>query len=101
MIYEIAEIDVRLGAESAFEAAVSEAAPVFRRARGCRSLALQRVIERPSTYRLVVGWDSVEDHMVHFRESADFQEWRRLASPHFAGPPKVDHVEWALEAFKD
>ena len=99
MIYEVAEIEVRAGAEAAFEAAVAEAAPLFQRARGCRSLGLQKVIEKPSTYRLFVGWETVDDHMVHFRASDDFQEWRRLAGAHFAGPPKVDHVEFVLNAF--
>jgi quinol monooxygenase YgiN len=96
MIYETAEIDVIPGQEAAFEAAVAEAVPYFRRAKGCVSIALHRVIEKPSTYRLFVGWETVEDHMVHFRGSADFQEWRRLASPHFAAPPRMDHVSIVL-----
>ena len=52
----------------------------------------ERTIERPNIYRLVVGWATLEDHMVHFRESSDFQEWRRLVGPHFAAPPKVEHT---------
>ncbi|MFT0862543.1 antibiotic biosynthesis monooxygenase family protein [Ancylobacter sp. G4_0304] len=96
MIFEIAEIEAKPGAEAALEAAVAEAAPLFKRA---NSLKLERVIERPSFYRLVVGWETVEDHMVHFRESADFQEWRRLAGPHFAAPPRVEHVAVAVEGF--
>lgn len=99
MIFEIAEIEAKPGAEAALEAAVAEAAPLFKRAKGCHSLKLERVIERPSFYRLVVGWETVEDHMVHFRESADFQEWRRLAGPHFAAPPRVEHVAVAVEGF--
>jgi hypothetical protein len=31
--------------------------------------------------------------MVHFRESADFQEWRRLVGPYFEKPPVVAHTE--------
>ena len=81
MIFEIAEIDVKPGSEKDFEYAVAQAGPQFRSAKGCRSLALQRIMERPSTYRLVVGWDSVEDHTVLFRNSPNFQEWRRLAGP--------------------
>lgn len=99
MIREIAEIEVSAGHETAFEAAVAEAAPHFRAARGCRSFALDRSIEHPQRYRLVVGWDSVDDHMVHFRDSAGFQAWRSLVGPHFAGPPRVEHVESVIDGF--
>lgn len=93
MIIERAEIDVLPGHEAQFEAAVQEAAPQFRSATGCLSMALHRVIEKPGTYRLMVEWTSVDAHMVDFRHSPGFQEWRRLVSPHFAAPPRVDHVE--------
>jgi heme-degrading monooxygenase HmoA len=99
VVFEIAEIEVKVGEELAFEAAVAKAAPFFKRAKGCVSLQLQRTIERPSVYRLVVGWATVEDHTIHFRESADFQEWRRLGGPHFAIPPQVEHVTTTINAF--
>jgi quinol monooxygenase YgiN len=99
VIYEVATIEVIAGQEQAFEAAVAQAAPHFRKSKGCRSLALHRGIERPSVYKLVVGWDTVDDHMVTFRNSPEFQEWRRLASPFFASPPQVEHQAVALSAF--
>jgi quinol monooxygenase YgiN len=99
MIYEIAEIDVRPGEEALFEAAVAKAVPHFKKAKGCRSLELHRTVERLSTYRLFIGWDSVEDHTVSFRNSAEFLEWRRLAGPYFAAPPRVEHVTVAIKAF--
>lgn len=34
-------------------------------------------------YHLRVGWESVEAHMVGFRESDGLQAWRALASPFF------------------
>ena len=99
MIHEIAEIEVLGGHEADFEAAVAEAGPHFKGARGCRSFALNRSVEAPQRYRLVVGWDTVEDHMVHFRESDAFQAWRALVGPHFAGPPRVEHVETVIDGF--
>lgn len=92
MIHEIAHIEVKPGMEADFEAGVAQAAPLFRRARGCRSFALQRELEAPTRYRLVVGWDTVDDHMVHFRASEDFQAWRGLVGHCFAAPPQVVHV---------
>ncbi len=98
-IREIAEIEVIAGQEATFEAAVAEAAPHFKGARGCRSFALDRSIEHPQRYRLIVGWDSVEDHMIHFRESPAFQIWRGLVGEHFAVPPRVEHVARVIDGF--
>lgn len=99
MIHEIAEIEVISGQETAFELAASEAVMYFRTARGCRSFALKRSIERPQSYRLIVGWDNVDDHVVHFRESLNFQAWRNLVGRHFASPPRIEHVQSVLEGF--
>ena len=99
MIHEIAEIEVKASQDAAFEAAVVEAAPYFKAARGCRSFELNRSIENPQRYRLVVGWDTVEDHMLHFRESEGFQSWRSLVGPHFASPPQVEHVVTVIKGF--
>ncbi|WP_156679693.1 antibiotic biosynthesis monooxygenase family protein [Sphingomonas profundi] len=98
MIYELVEIHVIAGQEEAFVAAVQEAAPLFRNAKGCHGFALKRSIEAPDLFRLLVRWDSVDDHMVGFRNSPAFAEWRRLAGPHFARPPHVEHMAVVAEA---
>lgn len=92
MVYEFATIDVKEGHEAAFEAAVKEAAPHFKKSRGCNALSLQRCVEQPLRYVLVVTWETLDDHMVHFRNAPEFQEWRRLVSPHFQAPPTVHHT---------
>lgn len=99
MIFEIAALRIQPGSNAAFEAAVAEAVPLFRRARGCLSMRLEHCIERTDGYRLVVGWDTLEDHTVHFRGSADFQAWRALAGPYFAAPPEVEHMHPVLSGF--
>jgi heme-degrading monooxygenase HmoA len=99
MVLEIAQIKVQSGNEQQFEAGVRQALPLFQRAKGCKSMQLQRSIEQPDSYTLVVGWDSIDDHMVSFRNSDDFQEWRRLVGPYFAEPPRVYHVDTVLQGF--
>jgi heme-degrading monooxygenase HmoA len=99
MVLESAEILVKPGMEEAFEAGVREAAPLFRRARGCSGMRLQRGVENPQAYRLLVQWDTVEDHNVHFRGSEDFQEWRRLVGHCFDGAPNATHLTTVHEAF--
>lgn len=98
MVFEIAEIEVKAGEEAAFETNVRRAAPLFQVALGYRSLALHRTTERPNVYRLVVGWETVDNHMVDFRNSPAFQEWRALVGGLFAGSPKVEHMETVFEA---
>ena len=99
MIMEIAQIDVKPGMENEFEAGVKQATAIFKRAKGCKGMALQRSHEKPSRYRLFVKWDTVENHTVDFRGSADFQEWRKLVGHCFASPPDVEHVTEAVRAF--
>jgi heme-degrading monooxygenase HmoA len=99
VIREIAHIVVKPDMDAAFEQGVAEAAPLFQRAKGCHGLSLQRSIEQPSHYQLVVQWETVEDHTVHFRGSEDFQAWRRLVSHCFETPPRVEHVATVLAPF--
>src|ERR1700726_1441361 len=97
--HRIAQIDVKPGTEAEFENGVKQAVPIFKRARGCRSMEWPRSTEKPSRYRLFVGWDTVENHTVDFRGSADFQEWRKLVAHCFASPPDVEHVSQVVKAF--
>ena len=99
MFLEIAQIDVKPGMEQEFEAGVTKAVPIFRRAKGCRSMELARSVEKPERYRLFVRWQTLENHTVDFRGSADFQEWRKLVGHCFAAPPEVEHVRDAVHGF--
>lgn len=98
MITEIAQIEIDPSRAAEFEAAVRAAEPYFRAAKGFVSLALNRSIEQPGRYRLLVGWASVENHMVDFRNSDGFQSWRALAGPFFLQPPAVEHVQQVIPA---
>lgn len=99
MILEIAQIDIKPGMEKDFEAGVKNAAPIFKRARGCKGMTLHRSHEKPSRYRLFIPWDTLENHTVDFRGSDDFQEWRKLVGHCFASPPEVEHVREAVHGF--
>jgi heme-degrading monooxygenase HmoA len=93
MITEFAEIRIQPGTSEAFLNAVAQAAPLFRRARGCQSMRIEQRIEEPDMYILIVGWETLEDHEVHFRQSADFQSWRELVGKYFTAPPTVTHTQ--------
>ncbi|HEY4980624.1 MAG TPA: antibiotic biosynthesis monooxygenase [Pseudolabrys sp.] len=99
MIIEIAQIDVKPGMENDFEAGVKNAVPLFKRAKGCKGVALQRSHEKPARYRLFVQLETLDNHTVDFRGSPDFQEWRKLVGHCFAAPPEVEHVREVLHGF--
>jgi len=99
MILEIAQIAVKPGLEKEFEAGVAKAAPIFQRAKGCKGMELQRSIEKPSRYRLFVKWETLENHTVDFRGSADFQEWRKLVAHCFEAAPEVEHTRQTVAGF--
>jgi heme-degrading monooxygenase HmoA len=91
MILEVAVLDVKPGQESAFEAAFAEAQVIIASMPGYISHQLQRCLENPSRYILLVNWQKLEDHTVGFRESDQYQQWRSLLH-HFYDPfPEVLH----------
>lgn len=95
MIIETAHMTVLPGSEGDFRRALDEAAPLVLESPGCQGLTVQRGIERPQTYLLLIRWASLADHVDGFRNSPQFIQWRQLLGPFFAQPPVVEH--WAVE----
>ncbi len=91
MILERALLVIRPGSEQEFEEAMERAREVLAQATGFQSFRLQRGIEQPSTYLLLIEWERLEDHMQGFRESELFVRWRELIGPYFADAPEVQH----------
>jgi heme-degrading monooxygenase HmoA len=97
MILEVATLDVRAGQEQEFETAFRKASAIISGMGGYVSHQLQRCLENKSRYVLLVNWQNLEDHTVGFRESQEYQEWKRLLH-HFYDPfPTVEHYESILE----
>ncbi len=85
MILEVATLDVKPGQAEAFEAAFLQAQKIISSMPGYVSHQLQKCIENPGRYLLLVNWQTLEDHTVGFRESEQYQEWRKLLH-HFYNP---------------
>jgi heme-degrading monooxygenase HmoA len=92
VVLEVADINVRPGKESEFEAAYRGAVDVLRSTPGCQSVRMTRGVESPSRFVLLVEWDSVDAHEQNFRNSERFTTWRAAIGPFFDGPPRVEHV---------
>ena len=97
MILEVAMLTVHAGQESAFETAMTKAAPVIAGSRGYLGHELRRCVETPGRYVLLVEWDTLEAHTVGFRGSPAFAEWRAILGGFFAEAPMVEHYEGVLK----
>lgn len=94
MILELADIRIRPGQNTAFEAAIAHGlGTVISQAKGFRGFKVNRGIESGQRYILQIFWDTLEDHTVGFRESPLFTQWRAIVGPFFDGPPTVEHFE--------
>lgn len=97
MILETALISVQPGQESAFLDALEDGKRVLARAQGFHDIRVQRGIERPSTFLLMIRWETLADHTEHFRGGPLFPEWRSHIGPFFAEAPVVEHWEFITE----
>jgi heme-degrading monooxygenase HmoA len=96
MILEVATLDVRPGQERDFEAAFTEAQDIIASIDGYLGHELQRCIENPSRYLLLVKWQTLEDHTIGFRQSPVYEDWKRRLH-HFYDPfPTVEHFAKVL-----
>ncbi len=93
MVLEVAILDIKPGQSQDFETAFGQAQAIISSMKGYVSHQLQKCLEKPNRYILLVNWQTLEDHTQGFRGSAEYQEWRRLLH-HFYDPfPEVEHYE--------
>jgi heme-degrading monooxygenase HmoA len=93
MILEVALLNLKPNTSKDFEAAFAQAAPIIASTPGYISHELQRCLEAPDRYVLLVRWQTLEDHTVGFRGSEAYQEWRRLLHRFYDPFPSVEHFE--------
>jgi heme-degrading monooxygenase HmoA len=96
VILELALLNVRAGEAAAFEQAFAEAQAIIRSMHGYRWHQLQRCLETPDKYALLVAWETLEDHTVGFRQSPEYQRWKRLLHHFYHPVPTVEHYEQVL-----
>jgi len=97
MILEAAILDVVPGKGDEFEEAFIKASPSIASIKGYISHQLQRCIEAPTRYLLLVQWETLEAHTIGFRDSPEYQEWKQLLH-HFYDPfPTVQHYELTFQ----
>lgn len=93
MILEVAMLQVKPGLTSDFERNFRIASGIISKMEGYIHHELKRCLEDSHKYVLLVKWETLEDHTIGFRGSAEYQEWKELLH-HFYDPfPVVEHFE--------
>ena len=99
MILEIADIRIPPGKQAEFDAAIQlGVATVASKATGFRGFEVRKGIESPERYILMIWWETLENHMVDFRQGPLFPQWRAIVGPYFAAPPVVEHFTLVAES---
>lgn len=91
MVLEHALLDVIPGLEAEFEEAFTRAREIIAKSPGFISLKIAKGIERPSTFLLLVEWQTLEDHTIGFRQSARYEQWRQILHRFYEPFPVVEH----------
>jgi heme-degrading monooxygenase HmoA len=94
MILELADIRITPGKNADFDAAIERGVEtVISKAKGFLGYEVQRGIESPHRYVLMIRWETLANHTIDFRESPAFAQWRAIVGPFFASAPHVEHFE--------
>lgn len=92
MILELADIRIQPGKQAEFDAAIVRGVQqVISTAKGFCGYKVNKGVESPERYLLMIFWETLENHTIDFRQSPAFQEWRGIVGPYFAAPPSVEH----------
>jgi heme-degrading monooxygenase HmoA len=93
MILEVAILHVIPGQGVEFEKNFKKASKIISSMKGYINHELQKCMEEPNKYVLLVKWETLEDHTIGFRESKEYLKWKDLLH-HFYNPfPIVEHFE--------
>ncbi|WMW80467.1 antibiotic biosynthesis monooxygenase [Undibacterium cyanobacteriorum] len=94
MILELADIRIQAGKQAEFDQAILKGLnEVIAHAKGYRGFKVNKGIESPERYVLMIFWDTLENHTIDFRQSEAFTAWRAIVGPYFAVPPVVEHFD--------
>lgn len=97
MILEVVTAQIKPGHEAGFEEAFQQASKLLASSKGHIDHELRRCIEVKGKYLILIRWNTVEDHLIGFRESPAFQEYRAIVSPFYESPSQMNHYEMVMQ----
>jgi heme-degrading monooxygenase HmoA len=91
MVLEVAILNILPGRSEEFETAFREAQKIISAVPGYIKHEVQKCIENPDQYILMINWETLEDHTVGFRGSEAYQQWKALLHHLYEPFPTVEH----------
>jgi heme-degrading monooxygenase HmoA len=98
MILEVAILDVLPEKTADFEASFELSAKIISSMKGWLGHQLQQCLEVPNRYILLVKWETLEDHTIGFRQSPEYQTWKKNLHHYYSPFPIVEHYFLKYEA---
>lgn len=97
MILEVAILHVKEEQQKQFERDFAHAGRFISSIKGYVRHSLRKCIEEEAKYLLLVDWESLADHTIGFRQSPQYQEWKKLLHRYYDPFPVVEHYETIIE----
>lgn len=97
MILEVAMLEVKKGLENEFEKDFKKASVYISSINGYLNHKLKKCLEQKNKYILLVEWNSLEDHIIGFRESEQYNYWKEILHHYYDPSPIVEHYETTFE----
>ena len=95
MILEVAILNIKKGLSNEFVESFDKAQKIISSMKGYINHELKKCIEVEDKYILLVNWETIEDHEIGFRQSAQYQEWKNLLHHYYDPFPTVEHYKQA------
>lgn len=96
MILEVAVLDIVPGQAGEFERNFRRAQDIISSMPGYISHELLRCFEIENRYILLVRWETIEAHEIGFRQSPEYQQWKKLLHGFYSPFPSVHHYVQAF-----
>jgi heme-degrading monooxygenase HmoA len=93
MILEVAIMKIKPDRIAEFESVFPKAAAVSASTPGYISHELQRCVETPGKYFYMIRWETMDAHLVNFRQSPRREQFRNLLADFWAEPNFTEHFE--------
>ncbi len=93
MIIEHVHLKIKPNQSQAYEQAFELAKHLIAKMHGFNSFQLIKHYQDEQHYILMVIWDTIEDHIEGFRQSAEYQEWRALLHPFYDPMPQLEYYQ--------
>lgn len=93
MILEAFTLKIKTEQILKFEENFLKASEIINKSKGYIKHELQACKEIKNQYLLMIYWETYENHMIDFRNSEGFKEWRALLQDFYEELPTVLHYD--------